>query len=342
MTGVQTCALPISTWTVTVATGAGEGFLYLDLTDTTGIADLALIPLAGTFTAGQAYQIEKTAPVDAAVAIPVDGAQHRAATVPTAFSGTAADNTGGVGLAADSTTFTIQRSSDSHYWTGTNWTATSPVALPTTHVSATDGTAAWTSAGTLPNWTATPDGTYTVIATATDRAGNTFSGTPISFTLDNTAPATASVTTPIDGSILRAADGATKVPATFAGDAADNGTGVGLVADSTTFTIQRGTDSHYWNGTDWSATTAVALATTHASTTDGSSTAWTSNVALPDWTATPDGTYTVTATATDRVGNAFTGTPISFTLDNTAPVVASITAPLDGETYRNSVLAALP
>ena len=41
---------------------------------------------------------------------------------------------------------------------------------------------------------------------------------------------------------------------------------------------------------------------------------WTSaiTVTLPDWSSQNEGTYTVQATATDTVGNAFAGTAVFF------------------------------
>src|SRR5262249_58586836 len=86
-------------------------------------------------------------------------------------------------------------------------------------------------------------------ATATDAAGNAFTGTAVSFTLDKTAPATASVTTPAGGSSFRAAT----VPAGFGGGVADNAGGVGLAANGTTLTLQRATDNFYWAGSAWQA-----------------------------------------------------------------------------------------
>src|SRR5207249_7571115 len=59
------------------------------------------------------------------------------------------------------------------------------------------------------------------------------------------------------------------------------------------------------------------LATTHTATSGNVQTAWTSNVTLPTWASESDGTYTVRAKATDKVGNTFTGSAVSFTLDKT-------------------------
>jgi hypothetical protein len=174
-------------------------------------------------------------------------------------------------------------------------------------------------------WSSTPDGTYTVQAKSTDKVGNTFTGTAITFTLDNTNPTTASVTTPATGNTFR---GAT-VPANFIGSAADNSGGVGLNANSTTFTLQR-PDNTYWTGTAWQAGVAN-LATTHLVTSGNTAATWTSSATMPPWASQPDGTYTAQAKATDKVGNSFPGTATTFTLDNTNPT-GSITAPTAAST----------
>src|SRR5204863_440376 len=122
--------------------------------------------------------------------------------------------------------------------------------------------AAWTSNVTLPSWASEADGAFTVQATATDKAGNSFTGSAISFTLDSTAPTTASVTTPSGGSIFRAAT----APAAFSGSVADNSGGVGLSANSATFTLQRSSDNFYWNGATWQVAVSNLAASNIATT----------------------------------------------------------------------------
>src|SRR5207237_683226 len=235
----------------------------------------------------------------------------------------------GVGLAANSTTFTLQRGSDNFYWTGLGWQAAA-VNLAATNLATTGGTAAtWASSATLPAWASQADGTYTVQARATDKVGNTFTGAAVSFTLDRTAPATASVTTPAGGSAFRAAS----VPASFSGSVADNTGGVGLAANSVTFTLKRSSDNNYWTGSAWQAA-AFNLAASNSTTSGNTAATWASSATLPAWAAQADGTYTVQATATDKDGNTFTGTAVSFTLDKTAPTTASVTTPAGGSAYR--------
>src|SRR5437899_5236940 len=153
----------------------------------------------------------------------------------------------------------------------------------------------------MPAWASQVDGTYTVAATAVDSVGNSASSS-ISFTFDATPPITASVTTPATGNYR-----ALTMPSSFSGSAADNSGGVGLNANSTTFTLQRGSDSFYWTGSAWQAGVAN-LATTHGATSSNTAATWTSSATMPTWASESDGTYTVQAKATDKAGNTFTGT----------------------------------
>ena len=278
--------------------------------------------------AAVSFTLDKTAPITASVTTPANGGSYGPATLPASFSGSAADNSGGVGLNANSTTFRLQRAADNFYWNGGGWQA-GAANLATTHVATSSNTAAaWTSNATLPNWATESDGSYLVQATATDKVGNTFTGGAITFTLETVPPVLASVTTPPDGSAYRSAT----VPASFSGSAADNIGGVGLNANTTTFTLQRGSDNFYWTGSAWQAGVAN-LSTTHGATTGNTAAAWTDSATLPTWSSQTDGTYRVQAKATDKSGNTFTGSAITFTLDKTAPATASVTTPAAGSAY---------
>ena len=180
------------------------------------------------------------------VTAPADGSVYRSANVPTA-TGQAADGAGGTspsGLAANSTTVTIRRNSDGAYWNGTDWQVAIDN-LPTVHAATTGTTATtWTRTSGLVPWASQTDGTYTIRATATDLAGNTFSGTAITFRIDNNTPVTATVTAPVDGGIYRGAS----MPAAYAGAVADNTDGGGLAANAATITVRRNSDGAYWTG----------------------------------------------------------------------------------------------
>src|SRR5207244_2376060 len=172
------------------------------------------------------------------------------------------------------------------------------------------------SACTSPkSYAALSEASHTFQVKATDQAGNT-DATPAGYTwtIDSTSPITALVTTPVDG----AANQAGSVPASFGGSIADNGGGVGMNANSTTFTLQRGSDDQYWNGSGWQAAVAN-LATTHGATIGSTAATWTDNVVLPAWSSEAAGAYTVQAKATDKAANTFTGSAVTFTLLANAP-----------------------
>src|SRR5207244_5832709 len=134
-------------------------------------------------SASNTFTIENTAPITASVTAPVSGTVYGPTTMPATFSGSAADNSGG-GLAANSTTFTLQRSSDNNYWTGSAWQA-AVFNLATTHSATTGNTAAaWTDNVTLPTWSSQTDGTYIVQAKGTEKAGNKFTG--VAYTINLT------------------------------------------------------------------------------------------------------------------------------------------------------------
>src|SRR5207253_8487786 len=162
-----------------------------------------------------------------------------------------------------------------------------------------------------------------------------FTGTAITFTLENATPSVASMTTPANGSAYRAAT----VPAAFSGSAADANGGAGLNANSTSFTLQRSSESKYWTGSAWQVA-VFNLATTHSATTGNTVAAWTDNVTLPTWSSQTDGTYIVQAKATDKAGNTFTGAAVTFTLDRTNPISASVTTPTSGSAYTAATVPA--
>jgi hypothetical protein len=219
-------------------------------------------------------------------------------------SGTASDSGSGVAVVQVS----LKRASDNKYWDGSSSWVSTEQWLSTT------GTASWSTFTGLPSGADLVDGSYTARSVATDNAGNVQTTvTSSTFTVDSTAPATASVAVPVDGTFYTAS----AVPATFTGSAADNGGGLGLNANSTTFTLQRATDGFYWSGTTWQAA-VVNLPTTNSATTSGTATTWTDNVTLPVWSSETLTTYTVQATATDKIGNIFTGNAVSFSMGGIA------------------------
>ena len=145
------------------------------------------------------------------------------------------------------------------------------------------------------------DGSHTVRASASDPAGNLSPDSATNtFTVDRIPPAAPTIAAPVSGSAT-----ADNTP-TISG-AAEAGSTVAVTIDG-----------------------AVA----GTATTDGSG-AWTFTTA-----ALADGSHTVSATATDAVGNLSPASvTINFTVDVTAPVTPTITAPASGSTTADNTPA---
>lgn len=121
---------------------------------------------------------DTTPPSLVSVSSQTNGASYTSISVPNSIAGTAADNSTGLGLNSNSTTFTLSRASDGFYWSGLSWSS-SAASLLTIHGStAVNNIASWTSGSSLPNFI--PD-TYTIIATATDKNSNNLSSAPVTF-----------------------------------------------------------------------------------------------------------------------------------------------------------------
>ncbi len=242
------------------------------------------------------------------IAQPVAGTTYTPATIPLLFSGSAADNSTGLGLAANSVRLTLQRQSDGFYWDGATWVV-GQVFLGTTHAGTTQGAlASWTSSFTMPPWL---DDTYTVTAQAVDRAGNVASSASITFTINTPAVGLITISQPVTATTYTSAT----IPASFTGTLRDASSGSGFQPNSAEFYLQRESDGQYWNGNGWQAA-VFYLPTTHSGTTDGSTVTWTSNALLPPWL---DDSYLMQARATNRTGTTFTSSIIRFTIQNATP-----------------------
>jgi hypothetical protein len=123
--------------------------------------------------------------------------------------------------------------------------------------------------------------------------------------IDTTAPA--SVTTfPVNGRAYNTAGWSAGCTTSnrICGTATDTGSGIATVR----VTLQRASDSRYWNGSSW-VTAASSVAATGTAT-------WYIPVATS--TLTKGVSYTATVVATDAAGNA-ASTPTVFAYDTTAP-----------------------
>ncbi|MGP1383813.1 MAG: beta strand repeat-containing protein [Thainema sp.] len=367
------------TYTVTVNTGTGDGTLRLDLSDDNSITDGDTNPLGGALTGdgdfitGDSYTIDKTVPVSPVIVGIADDTGSSTTDGVTSdptliFNGTAEANS------------TVEVVLDGN-------------SLGTT---TTDGNGDWSFDYT---GTTLGEGTYGLVAIATDAAGNESDPTTtFNFTIDTTEPGTPTITGISDDSGT-AADGITNdntlifrgtaeadssvevfidggsIGTTTADEAGNwsfdytgttlnNGTYIltaeatdaagNLSATSTGFeftvdttdplapvTVSITTDTGL-SSTDGitSDTTLVFAGTAEADSTvevliDGSSVGTTTADGSGNWsfdyqgTTLAEGTYTVTATATDAAGNvSAVSTAFDVTVDTTAPTVTAVTANL--------------
>lgn len=158
------------------------------------------------------------------------------------------------------------------------------------------GNVSGTTANVLTTVQLTTPGAYTLVLRANDTCGNTFVGTPVVVTVDETAPA-ASISRPEAGHVY---SGTLEVRGTVT-DA--------LGLQSWTLSLKQG-------GSEVRSYTRTVSGTS-------------ANVGVTvDTKELPDGSnYTVELTAVDTAGNSTTSAAVPFSLDNTAPVV-TITAPV--------------
>jgi len=98
---------------------------------------------------------------------------------------------------------------------------------------------------------------------------------------------------------------------------ADNDSGSGINANSADFYIKRASDNHYWNGTDWNATTVQWLSTTHSATSSDTGASWMDSVSLPTWSSGE--TYYSKVRISDKAGNTYEGSEITFYYDADNP-----------------------
>lgn len=157
------------------------------------------------------------------------------------------------------------------------------------------------TAGVSDTWSCTPspalsEGTHTLVATATDPAGNTSAiSANHSFTVDTTAPEAPSVSSPTDGGIINAT-----LP-TMVGTAEPNSTVTVTEGGASVCTATSDVDGN------WSCTPSTSFAT---------------------------GSHTVKAKATDAAGNSSTLRTITFSIDTSAVSTPSIITPAE-QAYTN-------
>ncbi|SEK36959.1 Ig-like domain (group 3) [Stigmatella aurantiaca] len=299
------------------------------IVDTTApAAPVVITPANGSTTQDTTPTYSGTAEANSTVTVIVDGTAVGTTTAnasgawsftPTApltdgshtVSATATDSVGNVSASSNTNTFIVDTTAPAApvVTTPANGSTTgdnTPTYSGTAEANSTvtvivDGSpVGTTTANASGAWSFTPttplaDGTHTVRATATDSVGNTGpQSNTNTFIVDTTAPAAPVVTTPANGSTT-----GDNTP-TYSGTAEANST-VTVIVDG----IPAGTTTANASGA-WSFTPTAPLL---------------------------DGSHTVSATATDAVGNVSAPSNTNtFIVDTTAPAAPVVTTPANGST----------
>ncbi|MEX2237495.1 MAG: Ig-like domain-containing protein [Dehalococcoidia bacterium] len=166
------------------------------------------------------------------------------------------------------------------------------------------------------NWTfnvssALSSGANSIMAKATDAAGNTGAASaPLSVTVDTTAP-TSAITFPAGGGLYDAA-GYTAGCAPGTDElCGTSDTGGGSDIQGVEFSLRRESDGKYWDGTDFTSTSEIFLAVS-------GTTSWTIDLNRPG-----DGGYTLKTRARDVAGNLESTAAATFTIDTSSPAAPS-------------------
>ena len=235
--------------------------------------------------------------------------------------GLASDNQGGSGMAKVG--FFLRRNSDLLNWNGTAWVS-SAFELPTTLAVNSLSQPTWRCTK-MPTTTNLLDGSYRATAVPRDVKGNVGTSVVSTFTLDRAAP-TVVITSPANAA-------KTTTLLSVSGTTADTLTGgaAGTGVTSVKLTLQRLSDSLFWNGSAFIAVASGAKPPALTTTLSGSS--WTRTTGLPTVALLLPGNYALTATAVDKAVNT-TVVSSGFTViaDTVVPIL-SITNPASGATF---------
>ena len=221
------------------------------------------------------------------------------------ITGTAAAS-GGATISGDKVA--LENTTTSKWWNGSSFGGSS-----TDYVAAT-GTTSWSLSFAGSNLVSSDS--YSVVAQATDSAGNVGTSTANTFTYSTAAPS-AAVTYPVNATTY-----GTNWSGTITGSASSNA-GPGTSISSVGVALENTTTSKWWNGSSFGGSSADYVAAT--GTTSWSLSFAGSNLVSSD-------SYSVVAQATDSAGNVGTSTANTFTYSTAAPS-AAVTYPVNATTY---------
>src|SRR5207248_2407423 len=185
-------------------------------------------------------------------------------------------------------------------------------------------------------------GYYTLLANATDGAGNVSTNASVNFYVDQTAP-TVAITNPTNNEFFNAVTVVSSI-STAAGNNLMKGTATddltGVASMGAKLIRLSGGSTTYWNGAAWvgadpgynSLTIATVPAIPGAAGSPVLSTAW--SITNEPGTAAAWGTgyYTLLVNATDGAGNLSADTSVNFYVDQLPPTVV-ITNPTTNEYF---------
>jgi hypothetical protein len=267
----------------------------------------AVQPGATTVATGSAKSgvvTVKTAPT-VSITYPVDATTYGSDWTGT-ITGTAS---AAAGMTLQSTQVAIEDTTTKQWWSGTSFSVSGQTFVPVS------GTTTWML--TLAAQSLTTGDTYSLVAQATDSAGNPGTSSTVSFTYSiPTAPPTVSVTYPVDGTAY-----GPNWTGTMTGTASPN-SGPGATITGTEVAIEDTTTKQWWSGSSFSVSGQTFVPVSGTTT-------W--YLPLGPNSLTSGDTYSVTAEATDSLGQVGTSSTVTFTY--TPQPTVSITYPVNGTRY---------
>jgi hypothetical protein len=237
-----------------------------------------------------------------AITYPVDGTTYGSNWTGT-ITGTASP---GAGATVASTAVAIEDTSTTMWWNGTSFASSTQTFGPVT------GTTTWL----LPLGTGnlTSGDSYSLVAEATDSAGNLGTSSSVSstyFLRTTTAPPTLSITYPVDHTTYGA-----DWTGTITGTASSN-SGASTTIASTEVAIEDTTASQWWKGSSFSASSQTFVPVSGTTT-------W--MLGLGPNNLTSGDSYSVVAKATDSTGNLGTSSAVTFTYGSTTTTSTTTTS----------------
>ena len=252
-----------------------------------------------------------TTPPTVSVTYPVDHTTYGADWTGT-ITGTASSNSGASTTITAAAMVAIKDTTTNQWWNGTAFAASTQ-----SFVAATGDTTWYLPFG----WdNLTPGDSYSVVAQATDSAGNVGTSSTVAFTYGTTTttttttattPPTVGVTYPVDNTTYGA-----DWTGTITGTASSN-SGASTTIASTQVAIEDTTADKWWSGTSFSASTQTFVPATDTTT-------WMLGFGADN--LTPGDSYSVVAEATDSASNVGTSSTVAFTYGTTTTTSTTTTS----------------